>query len=88
MTEITRELKNKILAVTGEDRIDCIVKVSEMLNGNIGNHQVYSGSSKNILWNDMVIDITTKKKKGAQHVVSFFAWEKGNRTSIKMYVLD
>ena len=86
MKEITTEVKNAILAVTGTDRSDVLNKVAEILNAQIGDHQVYVGSSKNVEWDGLVIDISTKKVKGIQKVKLFYAWEKGDRKTIKMYV--
>lgn len=84
--KITEEIKNAILNVTGQDRADCINKVAEVLNGTVGNHMVYVASAKSIEWNGLVLDITTRKKSGMQVVKLFYAWEKGNRKSIEMYM--
>lgn len=86
MKEITVEVKNAILAVIGADRDDVIEKIAEILNANVGGHMVYVKSAKSIEWNGMVIDVTTKKVKGMQAVKLFYAWEKGDKKTIKMYI--
>jgi len=86
MNKITEEVKNAILAVTGESRTECIENVAKVLNAMIGSHMVYVASAKNVEWDGLVIDITTRKKGGKQVVKCFYAWEKGNRKSIEMFI--
>ena len=84
--KITAEITNAILAVTGQDRAEVINKVAELLNGAVGNHMVYVASAKSIEWNGLVLDLTTRKKGGKQVVKCFYAWEKGYRKTVQMFI--
>ena len=84
--KITEEVKNAILAVTGGNRAECIDNVAKVLNGAIGGHMVYVASAKSVEWNGLMIDITTRKKGDKQVVKCFYAWEKGDRKTVKMYI--
>ena len=89
MKAITNEIKEAILNVTGENRADCINKVAEKLNADVGEHTVFVRNTRNIKWNGLVIDLTTRKIKGVQTVVNFFAWEEGNKNkTIEMFTKE
>lgn len=81
---ITDELKSDIFNITGVNREDILNKVAKLLEGSIGSHSVYTGSSKHISIDRFAIDVVTRKIKGVQTVKSFFVWEKDSRSeSIK-----
>lgn len=83
--EISDDFKSTLFNITGTDRSDVLNKVAEALGGNLGNHQVFSGSSKNITFDNYIIDISTRKQKGIQVVNSFQVWQKDNRKTIRNF---